>query len=86
MKHHVLHNFKVLIIDDESMIRKLVRGVLTSLGFTDVTETNSGRKAIHILESQTFDFIISDWRMDDMTASKASAICGQNLWRRRSLC
>jgi two-component system chemotaxis response regulator CheY len=66
MHQPLLDSFRILIVDDESTIRKLVRNVLTSLGFSNVTEANSGRRAIEILASDTFDFIITDWRMDDM--------------------
>ena len=66
MRQPLLESFKVLIVDDEATIRKLVRDVLIRLGFADITEANSGRKAIDILEKNAFDFIVTDWRMDDM--------------------
>jgi two-component system chemotaxis response regulator CheY len=66
MPPHSLHAFNILIVDDELLIRNLVRGVLTSLGFTNVTEANSGRKALEQIASNKFDFIITDWRMDDL--------------------
>ena len=66
MTPYDFYNFKVLIIDDEPLMRKLVRGVLGSLGFMNITEANSGRKAQELISNHTFDFIITDWRMDDL--------------------
>jgi two-component system chemotaxis response regulator CheY len=66
MRQSLLDSFSILIVDDEATIRKLVRNVLTSLGFLNITEANSGRRAIEILESNAFDFIITDWRMGDL--------------------
>jgi len=61
-----LRNFKVLIVDDEHMIQNLVHGVLTSLGFSNISIANSGRKAQSLIAKNDFDFIITDWRMDDL--------------------
>ena len=61
-----LDDFNILIADDEQLIRKLVLGVLTNLGFTKVTAAPSGRKAIEYISKNKFDFIITDWRMLDM--------------------
>ena len=66
MEINQLHNFKVLIVDDEKTINKLVCDVLLRLGFIDITTANSGRKAIELVKVTKFDFIISDWRMDDL--------------------
>jgi DNA-binding response OmpR family regulator len=59
-------NFQVLIVDDERLIQKLVNDVLTSLGFTNVTVANSGRKAIELVKDNKYDFMILDWCMHDM--------------------
>jgi two-component system, chemotaxis family, chemotaxis protein CheY len=61
-----LQNIQVLIVDDEEMIQRLVYDVLMRLGFRTVTVADSGRKAINLVTKQSFDFIITDWRMGDM--------------------
>jgi two-component system chemotaxis response regulator CheY len=66
MQHHQLDSFNVLIVDDEAMILKLVHDVLTRLGFNNITIANSGRKAIELIANNKYDFIITDWRMEDM--------------------
>ena len=61
-----LHNLNILVVDDERLIQNLVYGVLASLGFTNVSVVNSGRKALDQIAQKKFDFIITDWRMDDI--------------------
>jgi len=66
MRHPQLDSFNILIVDDAAMIRKLVGDVLKTLGFTNITEATSGRQAIELLTRNKFDFIITDWRMNDL--------------------
>ena len=66
MQGNVLQKFNILLVDDERLIRDLVHGVLSSLGFTNITAVNSGRQAIDKLSKNKFDFVITDWRMDDL--------------------
>jgi DNA-binding response OmpR family regulator len=61
-----LQRVKILIVDDEPLIQKLVRGVLTYLGFTDIKSTNNGRKAQELIQQTPFDIVITDWRMSDL--------------------
>lgn len=61
-----LHKIQVLIVDDERLIQRLVYDVLMKLGFRQITVASSGRKAIELVSRQTFDFIITDWRMGDL--------------------
>lgn len=55
-----------LIVDDELMIRNLVHGVLTKLGYTNITMAHCGKKALELIAGNAFDFIITDWCMEDM--------------------
>ena len=40
--------------------------VLTKLGFRQITVANSGRQAMELVAKESFDFIITDWRMKDL--------------------
>ncbi len=62
----ILPNLSILIVDDERLIQNLVYGVLSSLGFTNITVASSGRKALDKISTNKFDFIITDWRMEDL--------------------
>ena len=67
MKKSKLSTFRVLTVDDERMITKIVCDVLMSLGFHDITTATDGYKAIALLSKNKYDFIITDWQMPDMS-------------------
>ena len=57
---------KILIVDDFSTMRQIVRKSLTTLGFHHITEAVDGADALQKLGSGEFNFIISDWNMPNM--------------------
>ena len=57
---------KILIVDDFSTMRQIVRKSLTTLGFHNITEAVDGADALQKLGSGEFNFIISDWNMPNM--------------------
>lgn len=60
-------NMRVLIVDDFSTMRRIVRNILRQLGFTNMTEADDGTAAWDILNREKIDFIVSDWNMPQMT-------------------
>lgn len=58
---------KILVVDDFSTMRKVIRNLLKQSGFTNVVEAEDGVTGFRVLESQPVDFIISDWNMPNMT-------------------
>ncbi|MGL6069939.1 chemotaxis response regulator CheY [Craterilacuibacter sp.] len=60
-------NTRFLVVDDFSTMRRIVRNLLKELGFTNVDEAEDGQVALHKLKNQSFDFIVSDWNMPNMT-------------------
>ena len=56
-----------LVVDDFSTMRRIVRNLLKELGFTNVEEAEDGVAALQKLRGGTFDFIVSDWNMPNMT-------------------
>jgi two-component system chemotaxis response regulator CheY len=60
-------DLKFLVVDDFSTMRRIVRNLLKELGFTNVEEAEDGVVALHKLKSGTFDFVVSDWNMPNMT-------------------
>lgn len=59
-------NIKVLIVDDEAAARDTIADLLTEDGYS-VTATESGEKALGLLEQSSFDLIISDLMMPNMS-------------------
>lgn len=60
-------NMKFLVVDDFSTMRRIVRNLLKELGFTNVDEAEDGVIALQKLKSGSFDFVVSDWNMPNMT-------------------
>jgi two-component system, chemotaxis family, chemotaxis protein CheY len=54
---------KVLVVDDFSTMRRIVKNILRQLGFENILEADDGMNALDVLRSQSVDFIISDWNM-----------------------
>jgi len=60
-------NMRFLIVDDFSTMRRIVKNLLTDLGFTNTAEAEDGHSALSALRASTFDFVITDWNMPGMT-------------------
>lgn len=56
----------ILIVDDFSTMRRLVKSALRQLGFENVTEEEDGKTALQKLDRNDFKLIISDWNMPNM--------------------
>jgi two-component system, chemotaxis family, chemotaxis protein CheY len=57
----------VLVVDDFSTMRRIVRNILRELEFKDILEADDGSSAVEILKSQKVDLVVSDWNMPKMT-------------------
>ena len=57
---------KILVVDDFSTMRRIVRNLLKELGFTNVDEAEDGAVAWQKLQGGGFDFVVSDWNMPNM--------------------
>ncbi len=60
-------NTKFLVVDDFSTMRRIVRNLLKELGFNNVEEAEDGVDALAKLRGGSFQFVISDWNMPNMT-------------------
>lgn len=57
----------VLVVDDFSTMRRIIRNILRELDFKDILEADDGSSAVEILKTQKVDLIVSDWNMPKMT-------------------
>ena len=57
---------RFLIVDDSSMMRRILTNTLAKLGYPDVIEAATGRDALERLSEGSVDVIITDWQMPDM--------------------
>ena len=60
-------NMKILVVDDFSTMRRIVKNLLRDLGFTNTHEADDGSTAWPMLQSGDFDFVVTDWNMPGMT-------------------
>ena len=60
-------NIKILIVDDFSTMRRIIKNLLRDLGFTNTHEADDGNTALPMLKKGGFDFLVTDWNMPGMT-------------------
>jgi two-component system chemotaxis response regulator CheY len=60
-------HMKILVVDDMSTMRRIVKNILKQLGFVNLDEAENGQEALAKLRADTFDFVVSDWNMPGMT-------------------
>ena len=58
---------KILVVDDFSTMRRIVKNLLRDLGFTNMDEADDGNTALPKLQSGNYDFLVTDWNMPGMT-------------------
>lgn len=58
---------KILIVDDFSTMRRIIKNLLRDLGFTNTSEADDGQTALPMLKNGDFDFLVTDWNMPGMT-------------------
>lgn len=60
-------NMKILVVDDFSTMRRIVKNILRQLNFVNITEADDGSTALEILQREKIEFVVSDWNMPKMT-------------------
>lgn len=57
---------KILIVDDFSTMRRIIKNLLQDLGFTNLSEADDGSTALPMLVNGDYDFLVTDWNMPGM--------------------
>ena len=60
-------DLKFLIVDDFSTMRRIIRGLLKEIGYSNAEEAEDGSVALAMLKNGRFDFVVSDINMPVMT-------------------
>jgi two-component system chemotaxis response regulator CheY len=60
-------NMKILIVDDFSTMRRIIKNVLHEIGYDNTDEADDGKTALPMLQNGNYDFLITDWNMPGMT-------------------
>ena len=57
---------KILVVDDSSTMRRIIKNTLNRLGYKDLYEGEHGLEAWNVLENNDIDVLITDWNMPEM--------------------
>ena len=58
---------KLLVVDDSSTMRRIIKNTLGRLGHKEVLEAENGAEAWKVLEdSDDIDVLVTDWNMPEM--------------------
>ncbi len=59
---------KILVVDDFSTMRRIVRNLLVELGFSNalIQDADDGENALAMLRKMPFDLVVTDWNMPNM--------------------
>ncbi|MEZ5447193.1 MAG: chemotaxis response regulator CheY [Gammaproteobacteria bacterium] len=57
---------KILIVDDFSTMRRIIKNLLRDLGFQNTQEADDGQTALPMLQNGSFEFLVTDWNMPGM--------------------
>ena len=60
---------RVLVVDDMSTIRRIVKAVVTAEGH-EAWEAESGQAALNSMTARRYDLVLSDWNMPGMTGTE----------------
>ena len=58
---------KILIVDDFSTMRRIIKNLLRDLGFNNTHEADDGTTGLPMLQTGNYDFLVTDWNMPGMT-------------------
>ncbi|MCL4497127.1 MAG: response regulator [Candidatus Acidulodesulfobacterium ferriphilum] len=59
-------SMKILVVDDFSTMRRIIKNILKQIGFANVDEAENGQVALSKIADGNYDFVISDWNMPEM--------------------
>lgn len=60
-------NIDIIVIEDFSLMRRIIKNCLLELGFVNIHEADSGSTGIDMINNTKVDLIISDYDLPDMS-------------------
>jgi two-component system chemotaxis response regulator CheY len=67
MSGYKFDRLKILVVDDNAHMRKLVSTILNAFGVSQVQEAETGKRAWALLREFNPDVVVLDWVLEDMT-------------------
>lgn len=59
-------DMKILVVDDFSTMRRIIKNLLRDLGFNNTDEADDGLTALPMLKTGKYDLLVTDWNMPGM--------------------
>ncbi|HDH06264.1 MAG TPA: chemotaxis protein CheY [Nitrospirae bacterium] len=59
-------NMKILVVDDFSTMRRIIKNLLRQIGYANIEEAEDGAQAYSKLKGNGFGFVVSDWNMPNV--------------------
>jgi len=59
-------SLKVLVVDDFSTMRRIIKNLLKQIGYKDIDEAEDGVQALSKLQDGGYGLVVSDWNMPNM--------------------
>lgn len=73
---HKINPRRILVVDDEKYITLMLREALEDIPDCEVVTSSNGEEALHLLKAQSFDMLITDYRMPGIDGlTLASQVC-----------
>jgi two-component system chemotaxis response regulator CheY len=60
-------NMEILVVDDYPTMRRIIKNLLSQLGFANVSEATDGGDALAKMRLRSPGLVFSDWNMEPMT-------------------
>jgi len=67
MSGYKFDRLKILVVDDNAHMRKLVTTILQAFGVVQIQEADSGQRAWNVLREFNPDVLVLDWVMENMS-------------------
>jgi len=61
-----MSDLKILAVDDSPTMRRIIVNTLHRAGYNDIVEAENGKDALAKLETESVNFVITDWNMPEM--------------------
>jgi two-component system, chemotaxis family, chemotaxis protein CheY len=58
---------RFLVVDDSTTMRRIIINTLNKVGYQDCAEASNGREGVERLAANSFDVVITDWNMPEMS-------------------
>lgn len=59
-------SIKILVVDDFSTMRRIIKNLLRQIGYSNIEEAEDGAQAFSKLKNGGYGFVVSDWNMPNM--------------------